>query len=59
MGWLSGWSYRRFHEIVGSIAGAVTDYQVRVKVYYGPPELYKLIDGGHIGMTFPTRPHRH
>jgi len=56
MGWLSGWSYRRFHEIVGSIAGAVTDYQVRVKVYYGPPELYKLIDGGHIGMTFPTKP---
>ncbi|RLE48706.1 MAG: hypothetical protein DRJ18_01400 [Candidatus Methanomethylicota archaeon] len=33
--WLSGWSYRKSHEIVGSTAGAVTDYQIRIKVHYG------------------------
>jgi len=35
MSWLSGWGYRKSHEIVGSTAGAVTDYQVRVKAHYG------------------------
>lgn len=35
MGWLSGWQYRKSHQIVGSSAGAQTDYQIRVRVYYG------------------------
>jgi len=35
MSWLSGWDYRKSHEIVGSTAGAVTDYQIRIKVHYG------------------------
>jgi hypothetical protein len=25
--WLEGWSYRKSHQIVGSTAGAQTDYQ--------------------------------
>ena len=33
--WLTGWSYRKSHEIVGSTAGAQTDYQIRIKVHYG------------------------
>jgi len=33
--WLSGWLYRKSHEIVGSTAGAQTDYQIRIKVHYG------------------------
>ena len=32
--WLSGWQYRKSLEVVGSTAGAVTDYQVRIKVHY-------------------------
>jgi len=35
LGWLSGWQYRKSHQIVGSTAGAQTDYQIRVKTYYG------------------------
>jgi len=35
MAWLSGWPYRKSHEIQGSTAGAQTDYQVRVVVHYG------------------------
>ena len=35
MGWLQGWNYRKSHEIEGSSAGAVTNYQVKVKVHYG------------------------
>jgi len=35
MGWLSGWSYRKSHEIEGSTAGAQTDYQVRIIAHYG------------------------
>ncbi|RLI27326.1 hypothetical protein DRO58_04495, partial [Candidatus Bathyarchaeota archaeon] len=34
-GWLTGWQYRKSHTIIGSTAGAVTDYQVKIKVYYG------------------------
>jgi hypothetical protein len=34
-GWLSGWSYRKSHQIVGSTAGAQTNYPVRITVYYG------------------------
>ena len=33
--WLSGWQYRKSHTINGSSAGAVTDYQVRIRVHYG------------------------
>ncbi|MCD6583645.1 MAG: DUF2341 domain-containing protein [Candidatus Omnitrophica bacterium] len=35
MGWLSGWGYRKSHKIVGSTAGTVSDYQIRIKVHYG------------------------
>jgi len=31
----SSWQYRKSHEIVGSTAGAVTDYQIRITVHYG------------------------
>ena len=33
--WLTGWKYRKKHEINGSTAGSVTDYQIRIKVHYG------------------------
>jgi len=33
--WLSGWSYRKSHEIQGSTAGAVSDYQMKVVVHKG------------------------
>jgi len=35
MGWLTGWAWRKSHEIIGSSAGAVTDYQIRITVHYG------------------------
>jgi len=35
-GWLTGWQYRKSHTIIGSTAGAVTDYQVKITVHYGP-----------------------
>jgi hypothetical protein len=31
--WVSGWTYRKSHVITGSIAGAQTNYQVRVTVH--------------------------
>jgi|GEM_PF-5110522 len=34
-GWLTGWKYRKSHEIIGSSAGAVSDYQIKIKVHYG------------------------
>ena len=37
-GWLSGWQYRKSHEIEGSTAGAQTDYQVRIIVHKGTSE---------------------
>jgi len=36
VGWLTGWQYRKSHTIIGSTAGAVTDYQVKITVHYGP-----------------------
>ena len=30
--WLSGFNYRKKHDIAGSTAGAVTDYQIKVRV---------------------------
>jgi len=33
-GWLSGWQYRKSHEIVGSTAGAQANYQVLIIVHY-------------------------
>jgi len=33
--WLSGWQYRKSHEIQGSTASAVTNYQIRITVHYG------------------------
>jgi len=35
MGWLTGWMYRKSHEIIGSTSGAVTDYQIKIVVHYG------------------------
>ena len=35
MGWLTGWGYRKSHEIDGSTFGAQTDYQVKVIVHKG------------------------
>ena len=35
MSWLTGWTSRKKHDIRGSDAGAVTDYQVRITVHYG------------------------
>jgi len=35
LGWLTGWQYRKSHEIIGSTAGAQTDYQIRIKVNFG------------------------
>ena len=35
MGWLSGWQYRKSHEIEGSTAGAQTNYQIRIIVHKG------------------------
>jgi hypothetical protein len=35
MTWLSGWQYRKAHTITGTSAGAQTNYQVGIKVYYG------------------------
>ena len=34
-GWLEGWQYRKSHEIEGSTAGSLTDYQVKIIVHYG------------------------
>ena len=33
--WLAGWRYRKTHTLTGSTAGARTNYQTGVKVYYG------------------------
>jgi len=33
-GWLTGWKYRKGHVIIGSTAGDVTEYQVRIVVHY-------------------------
>jgi len=33
---LTGWYHHKSHTITGSAAGAQTNYQVGVKVYYGP-----------------------
>ena len=35
MGWLSGWGYRKLHEIEGSTAGTQTNYQIRIIVHKG------------------------
>lgn len=35
MSWLSGWQYRKSHNINGSSVGAVENYQVRITVHYG------------------------
>lgn len=35
MGWLNGWNYRKSHKILGSTAGSVTEYQIRIIVHYG------------------------
>lgn len=42
-GWLSGWSYRKQHIIVGSSAGNQTDYAVNITIYRGSGD-----DSGYI-----------
>jgi len=54
--WLKGWKYRKSHEIIGSTAEAVTDYQVRIRAYYGTPWDYQLFDGGYKYLPFPQLP---
>jgi hypothetical protein len=34
VGWLSGWPYRNYH-IINGVSTQLTDYQVRITVYYG------------------------
>lgn len=34
MGWLTGWNHRKSH-VINAAAGAGTEYQVRIHVYYG------------------------
>jgi len=34
-GWLSGWTYRKAHAVVGSTVGELTNYQIRIVVHYG------------------------
>jgi len=39
------WSYRRSHEIIGSTVGELSDYQVKIKVYYHDlPTLVEIED---------------
>jgi len=33
--WLSGWKYRKEHNISGSTVGALSDYQVKIVAHYG------------------------
>jgi hypothetical protein len=33
--WLAGWSYRKEHQIIGSTAGAQSDYTMQIVVHYG------------------------
>ena len=35
MGWLSGWQYRKSHEIQGSSVGDQTNYQIKIVVHKG------------------------
>ena len=35
MGWLSGWDYRKLHDIEGSSAGVQTNYQIKIIVHKG------------------------
>lgn len=41
MAWLTGWGFRKSHDIDGSVVGPQTDYQVRVTCHYGAG-----VDGG-------------
>jgi hypothetical protein len=44
MGWLTGWSYRKSH-VINATTDAGTNYQVKIKTYYGiPPRYYDLSD---------------
>lgn len=42
--WLSGWGYRKGCGITGSSAGTQTNYQVKVKAYYGEKDWAKELD---------------
>jgi len=46
MGWLSGWSYRKSHDIDGSVVGAQTDYQIPIRVHYTPPAYHTFASNG-------------
>jgi len=49
--WLSGWSYRKSHNIEGSTSGSVTDYQIRITVHYGSG----TDDGEHVYLNGKCR----
>ena len=34
-GWLTGWGYRKSHELTGSVDGVQTDYQILLDIRYG------------------------
>jgi len=38
VGWLTGWQYRKSHEINGSTAGEQTNYQIKITAHYGSGE---------------------
>ncbi|NVM23697.1 MAG: DUF2341 domain-containing protein, partial [Desulfobacterales bacterium] len=38
-GWLTGWYYRKQQTITGSTAGAQSNYQLKIKVYYKVPPM--------------------
>jgi len=54
--WLDGWKYRKSHEIIGSPAGAQSNYQIRFKAIYGffYPELVLIAphSGYKQGVTY-------
>jgi len=54
--WLSGWQYRKSHKIIGSSAGAQTDYQIKIIVYYSGLVFNSVWDSGVIasGTTLDT-----
>ena len=51
--WLGGWLYRKIHTLTGSTAGAQTNYQMGVKVYYGAGvDGIETVDGVTFGKIY-------
>ena len=52
-GWLTGWQYRKTHTITGSTEGALTDYQVGIKIYFGSgTDGTEVVDGVTFGKRY-------